>query len=1383
MYNNLIHTKSKQLFMKNLLLILVGFFASYNGVGQTCTATITPSGSTAICQGSSVVLTANGGIGRWTKKADFGGLSSVDAVGFSIIDKGYIGTGYSGTNGQLSEFWGYNPTTNNWTVTDYYIGSECSGATGFSIGNKGYFGAGLIDYYPPPYNYIYDFWQYNPTTNIWIQKANYSGWAASYKTGFSIGNKGYFGTGYGDIGNGVLSNTNDFWEYDPSADAWTQKANFGGSPRSWATGFSIGSKGYLGTGNDDTGLRKDFWEYDPASNIWTQKADFGGVARNAATSFSIGSKGYLGTGYDGINVLKDFWQYVPATNTWTKVNDFEGTARYGAVSFSIGTKGYIGTGANGATSGQIYYKDFWEFDTSVTYSYLWSNGATTPSIAVSSAGDYSVTITNTSTGCSATSVTTKVIINSPPIASITPSGSISFCHGEIVRLFADSAKVPWTKKADFGGTSRSSAVGFSIADKGYMGTGFDGSGKNDFWEFNPATNTWTQKANFGGADRLAAVGFSIGNKGYIGTGYDGSGKNDFWEYNPATNIWTQKADFGGGAKWFATGFSIGTKGYVAYGSDIWEYVPATDIWTQKKALPGITIKSATSFSIGTKGYIGTGVSGSTALKDFWEYDPATDVWTKKADFGGVARWSASGFSIGSKGYIGAGYNGTIALNDFWEYNPSTNSWVKRADAGKSVRHTAVGFSIGSLGYIGTGDSSSVFKKDFWEFDPSASFSYLWSNGATTPSITVSNAGNYTVTVTNIATGCSATSLPTVLTLLATSDTTVALCNNFIWYGSSYSVSGNYTHIIPRAGKCDSVITLHLTIKTVNSTFTKTDAACYGAANGAITVTPTNGVAPYQYRIGTAGSYGASNTFTGLKAGTYKIYIIDSTGCTGVSNPIVVDQKPAITIEYTKTNVACYGSATGSFTINGRNGLAPYTYGNGTTGAFTTTNTFTGLKAGSFRVYVQDALGCIANFSIILSQPPALSFTYSKTDANCFGASTGSITIAATGGKTPYQYRLGLTGGYVSSNSFTSLAAGSYVVFVKDSNNCTFNTNITVGQPTAVSATISKTDVSCFGLSNGSFTVTGTGGMAPYTYKLGNATTYSAINSFTKLKAGVYQAYIKDVAGCIGVVNVTIVEPAKVGENFTLVHPSCYGASNGSIVVNGSGGTPPYQYKFGTSGTYGSSNSFTGLKAGSYRIYVQDANGCTFSNSAILIQPTAVSATYTKTDERCPGAKDGSMTVTGAGGKAPYTYRFGSTSAYTTTNIFTGLKAGSYRVYVNDANGCTGYSIAVIIAQLSPTCFANPVITKAKEPVVENKKEMKVTLSPNPSSGIFTLVVHSDNKQSLQLRITDATGKMVYTAKGTPNQTFRFGEMLGNGIYMVEIRQGGEVQTVKAVKVN
>src|SRR5215470_9056364 len=77
---------------------------------------------------------------------------------------------------------------------------------------------------------------------------------------------------------------------------WTKKANFGGTSRDAAVGFSIGSKGYIGTGYDDGGDRSDFWEYDPSSDVWTQKANFGGKARECAIAFSIGSKGYIGTG-------------------------------------------------------------------------------------------------------------------------------------------------------------------------------------------------------------------------------------------------------------------------------------------------------------------------------------------------------------------------------------------------------------------------------------------------------------------------------------------------------------------------------------------------------------------------------------------------------------------------------------------------------------------------------------------------------------------------------------------------------------------------------------------------------------------------------------------------------------------------------------------------------------------------------------------------------------------------------------------------------------------------------------------------------------------------------------------------------------------------------
>jgi hypothetical protein len=303
----------------------------------------------------------------------------------------------------------------------------------------------------------------------------------------------------------------------------------------------------------------------------------------------------------------------------------------------------------------------------------------------------------------------------------------------------------WTRKADFGGGARSGAVGFSIGSKGYIGTGAFSSLDiidipptffNDFWEYDPATDTWSQKADFGGAARASAVGFSIGNKGYIGTGVVGldfinhgppTYNNDFWEYDPTNNTWTRKADFGGGARYNAVGFSIGNNGYIGTGfigvgstglKDFWEYEPATNTWTQRTDFGGIARGEAVGFSIGSKGYIGTGndiISSDT--KDFWEYDPALNTWTQKADFGGTARVYAVGFSIESKGYIGTG-NDIIDTKDFWEYDPALNTWTQNVDFGGTGRFNAIGFSIGNKGYIGTGhDISSPYNKNFWEYGP------------------------------------------------------------------------------------------------------------------------------------------------------------------------------------------------------------------------------------------------------------------------------------------------------------------------------------------------------------------------------------------------------------------------------------------------------------------------------------------------------------------------------------------------------------------------------------------------------------------------------------------------------------------------------------------
>jgi hypothetical protein len=284
----------------------------------------------------------------------------------------------------------------------------------------------------------------------------------------------------------------------------------------------------------------------------------------------------------------------------------------------------------------------------------------------------------------------------------------------------------WTQKGGFLGTARAWAVGFSVGSKGYIITGWDGSDKNDFWEYDPDGGAWTQRMDFPGTPRDAAVGFSIGRKGYIGTGGDNSSLTlygDFWEYDPDSNIWTQKAPFGGTARWGAVGFSIGGKGYIGTGDDgtsfrkdFWEYDPDTDAWTEKAPFEGAARAWAVGFSIGGKGYIGTGYNGSVDTKDFWEYDPVVNVWRRKADFGGTAREFPVGFSIGRKGYIGTGYDGSYR-NDFWEYDPIIGNWVQRTVFEGTARDSAVGFCIGSKGYIGTGYDGSELKNDFWEYIP------------------------------------------------------------------------------------------------------------------------------------------------------------------------------------------------------------------------------------------------------------------------------------------------------------------------------------------------------------------------------------------------------------------------------------------------------------------------------------------------------------------------------------------------------------------------------------------------------------------------------------------------------------------------------------------
>ncbi len=277
----------------------------------------------------------------WIQKADNGGQERDAAVGFSINGKGYIGTGGTNYEGISQTFWEYDPTFDSWTQVADLPGAARFLAAGFSIDSLGYVGTGNIS--PGTNGFTADFWEFNPVTNSWTQKADFAGGKRENAFGFSLNGKGYIG-----CGDKFPAYKNDLWEYDPASDTWAQKADYGGGKTINATGFCINGKAYIGTGYSmNLVWKKDFWEYDPSTDVWTQKTDFAGDERGGCIGFSINGMGYFGLGYHSHPTQQwynDFWQYDPFADTWVQKDSFPGLGVATAVAFVIGGSGYVGTG-------------------------------------------------------------------------------------------------------------------------------------------------------------------------------------------------------------------------------------------------------------------------------------------------------------------------------------------------------------------------------------------------------------------------------------------------------------------------------------------------------------------------------------------------------------------------------------------------------------------------------------------------------------------------------------------------------------------------------------------------------------------------------------------------------------------------------------------------------------------------------------------------------------------------------------------------------------------------------------------------------------------------------------------------------------------------------
>jgi gliding motility-associated-like protein len=587
------------------------------------------------------------------------------------------------------------------------------------------------------------------------------------------------------------------------------------------------------------------------------------------------------------------------------------------------------------------------------------------------------------------------------------------------------------------------------------------------------------------------------------------------------------------------------------------------------------------------------------------------------------------------------------------------------------------------------------------------YTYNWSPGSPagdgTPTITGLCAGTYNLTVTD-SNSCTSTmpvtiTQPTVLSAPITASTSSCnICNGtatvtpaggtpgytILWMPTGQTTTTatglcpnvTYTVTVTDAAGCQSTSTVTI-LQTIiiNITTSSTTLSCAGVCDGVATANASGGTIPYSFIWSDAGGIvSLTQTASGLCAGTYTINVSDAAGCFNTDSVTFVDP-PALVVTASGTNLTCGGVCTGTGTASGSGGTGAYTY-TWSPGALSGPNV-SSLCANTYTVTVMDGNGCTDTAQIVVGQPTSVVDNVTVTDANCTLAD-GSISVAPTGATPPYTYNWGPgtpTGD--GTTTITNLLPGAYTLAITDNAGCVFNFNYLVSNVAGPSLTISHTNESCNNSCNGTATVVASGGAGGYIYDWAPGAPAGDLSPAITSLCGTttYTVTVTDAAGCITLDTATVIKPALISPNPTIVNESCGGSCNGSISLAPTGGTGGYTYAW--SSTAATTSSITGLCAGAYTFTVTDANGCDTVMTVNLTAPATVTASMVSTDVLCFGDCNGTATVTAGGGTGTYTYSWSHGGAFVLPNVIN-LCPGSYTVTVSDGNACTATGSVTII---------------------------------------------------------------------------------------------------------
>ncbi len=487
------------------------------------------------------------------------------------------------------------------------------------------------------------------------------------------------------------------------------------------------------------------------------------------------------------------------------------------------------------------------------------------------------------------------------------------------------------------------------------------------------------------------------------------------------------------------------------------------------------------------------------------------------------------------------------------------------------------------------------------------YTYRWSNGATTQTISNLAAATYTVTVTDGG-GCT----------------------------SSQSVSiQSISNII------------------IQTAFT--NSACIGATGTASVTSVAGGTAPYTYRW----SNGATTpSVSSLAAGNYTVTVTSIGGCTATAN-FTIQGQSTITLTVASSPTSC-GGTTGMASVSSvAGGTAPYTYSwnNGAT-----SQTISNVGNGIYYVTVTDALGCTATRAVEVQGTNSLQITVSNTKADCNGANGTATVTAITGGGAPYAYKWS-TG--ATTASITGLAVGSYTVTVSEVSGCSTSTTVVIGANSSMVLATTTTPSVCGGATGTASVTSITGGTSPFTYRWHNSGTTATI---VGLATGPYLVTVTDATGCSRSTTVVVGSVSNVVALTTVSPTFCIGTTGTATVASVTGGTAPFTYLWNNGAT---TQTITNLPAGSYSVTVIDSKGCTSPSASATVPTISatITAIPSISNATC-GKVNGQISISAIGGTTPFSYKWSDLSTSTTLKSRTGLGAGAYAVIITDSNGCT-----------------------------------------------------------------------------------------------------------------